>query len=267
MTVYRGIRVTRSDYYARVPARAANDTSFEFGRFEFKYILPQALRKQIEQAAQDFMVFDPFCASLSGHSYLVNSLYFDDADYSNYYEKIDGVLNRRKFRLRTYSRTSGSAPVFLEEKGRRNNFSYKVRCLVDGAFHDAAANGDWRNLLGRVGSGGTEPLTGFLVNGVRRNLAPRVRVMYRRRPYIAKYGYRFRMTFDDHIEAHLSSSLHSPAQRIRPVLPGRTVLEIKFEDSIPQWFVRLIGMHELNRLSISKYCRAAEALGVVSNLE
>lgn len=264
-SAFHGIRVKRSDYNLQIPSGASKETSFEFGRFEYKYILPRALREEIEAAIQDFMIFDPFSAALPDHCYSVNSLYFDDANYSDYYEKTDGLLNRRKYRLRTYD--NGDAPVFLEEKGRRNHFSYKYRCLVDQDFLNHAVAGNWRALLNSIDGSEDVPLSGFVTAGVRRDLGPKVRVIYRRRPYIADYGYRFRVTFDDQIEAHWTNSLHAPATLVRPVLPGKTVLEIKFEDSIPMWFTRLIGSYQLNMVSISKYCQSAEALDLVKNLE
>ena len=47
------------------------------------------------------------------------------------------------------------------------------------------------------------------------------------------------------------------------MLPDQAVLEIKFERSVPTWFQRLIGAYELQRISVSKYCRALEVLGFV----
>ena len=35
--------------------------------------------------------------------YLVRSLYFDNNIFTNFKEKIDGIKNRHKFRIRTYS--------------------------------------------------------------------------------------------------------------------------------------------------------------------
>lgn len=265
ISVFGGVRVKRTDYNSHAPIGTHNNSSFEFGRFEYKYILARAIREEIETAIQEFMIFDPFSASLPDHCYSVNSLYFDDANLSDYHEKMDGMLNRRKYRLRSYD--NGDSPVFLEEKGRRNHFSYKYRCHVDQEFQNHAVVGNWRVLLNGIDGNEDVPLSRFVTAGVRRDLSPKVRVLYRRRPYIANYGYRFRVTFDDRIEAHWTDSLRAPAILARPVLPGKTVLEIKFEDSIPMWFTRLIGSYQLNMVSISKYCQAAEALDLVKHLE
>ena len=48
-------------------------------------------------------------------NFAVRSLYFDDPNYVNYYEKIDGMKLRHKFRLRTYGKTcSQDVPIFLD---------------------------------------------------------------------------------------------------------------------------------------------------------
>ena len=55
-------------------------------------------------------------------------LYFDNKNYDCYHEKIDGLLNRRKFRIRTYSSNKKiKSKIFLEIKGRYNNLVYKDR--------------------------------------------------------------------------------------------------------------------------------------------
>src|SRR5574344_1363769 len=36
-------------------------------------------------------------------SYLISSLYFDDRDSTSFYEKMDGVLYRKKYRIRIYT--------------------------------------------------------------------------------------------------------------------------------------------------------------------
>jgi hypothetical protein len=263
---FAGIKVRRSDYATR-PGRPPDlDTALEFGRFEFKYVLGLGLRAAIEPALGHFMTLDPFCADAADRSYLVRSLYFDDPAFGDYREKTDGMLNRRKYRLRTYGRSAG-VPVFLEAKGRANQFAYKVRTPVDAAFVADATAGRWGRLAASLATGAGEPAAPFVAAGVRRNLRPRVLVEYRRRPYLSRDGHRFRVTFDGELHAVASRDLAGGDAPRRTVLPGRTIMEIKFEATIPVWFRRLVGAFELSRTSVSKYCLGAEALGLVTNLE
>ena len=77
-----------------------NDNNF-FSRFEFKYILKKSLSSLIKNEVKHFMHQDKF--TKDNDHYLVRSLYFDNQGCSNFNEKIDGLKNRHKFRIRTYS--------------------------------------------------------------------------------------------------------------------------------------------------------------------
>lgn len=245
-------------------ARAAPGPLQSFGRFEFKYIVPTRVRLLLEQELRAFMEIDPFCRDRPGQSYLVRSLYFDDAAFHDYHAKIDGHLNREKYRLRSYD-APGTAPCFLEIKGRQNHFSYKYRTPLDTPTRALVERQRWSSLLALDNS--TPVIQRFAAAACRRNLLPQVVVEYARRPYVGRRDYRFRVTFDGEIQAALGPDLDRGTQLALPVLRGQSVLEIKFESSLPVWFQRLLGTYELQRVSISKYCRAAEALTVVTNLE
>ena len=104
-----------------------------FSRFEFKYILPKALRDEIEKEILFFMSLDPFTEGRNERKYEVRSLYFEDMVYSNYYEKIDGMENRAKFRIRTYSLDPETrSHIFLEMKCRKKAMVYKHRVPING---------------------------------------------------------------------------------------------------------------------------------------
>ena len=106
--------------------------TLEFSRFEFKYILHQKLRAAVEAELGYFMDLDPFVKEAEHQKYFVRSLYFDDPHNSAFYDKIDGLKSRSKFRIRTYTRTpDGITPQFLEEKGRHDNKVFKHRTPID----------------------------------------------------------------------------------------------------------------------------------------
>ena len=113
----------------------------EFSRFEFKYVLNEKLKKKIEEQIQQFMKYDGFAHSEYNNSYFVRSLYFDSPSSFNFYEKIDGVKKRKKFRLRTYGKKIDESPLFMEQKGRNVNRVFKHRTLIEkddiDSFYDA----------------------------------------------------------------------------------------------------------------------------------
>ena len=89
----------------------------------------------------------------------------------------------------------------------------------------------------------------------RKNLQPKVRVDYYRKPYIVSNGLYFRLTFDNQISSSKVSNLDFKKDNQHNILckAGFTVLELKFERSIPAWFHRIIQSYDLQRRSISKY--------------
>tara|TARA_Y200000002_G_C22497837_1_gene585823 strand:- start:113 stop:406 length:294 start_codon:yes stop_codon:yes gene_type:complete len=79
---------------------------------------------------------------------------------------------------------------------------------------------------------------------------------YNRRPLINKFGLYFRLTFDSDLVTSKTNSLFEDKSRPNFSLqykPGNSILEVKFERSIPAWFHRIIQSYNLNRRSISKF--------------
>ena len=132
-------------------------SKLDFSRFEFKYLLNANRRAALESDLQHFLQYDPFVALRENHQYPVRSLYFDDPSYSAFHDKIDGLLSRSKFRVRTYSGSiDDDAPVFLEIKGRTNNLVFKHRVATDGSSADwSALKGDGviRSIINRANKG------------------------------------------------------------------------------------------------------------------
>ena len=242
----------------------SNSTKLHFARFEFKYLLPPAQRQELERELGYFVEFDPYVVDLPEQKYFVRSLYFDDPFFGSYFDKIDGLHTRAKFRLRTYTDTVASTvPKFLEIKGRHNNLVFKHRVILKSDFDGRRDSG--RSIISRILDATSGPLhTQFEYEFHRRRLRPIALIDYFRRPYVSKYDPEFRLTFDEQLAATKTSTLFPPPGRSRKILQGYTVLEVKFRYHLPSWFHRLIQSYELRRISISKICSGVEVLGLAS---
>jgi len=242
-------------------------TRLHFARFEFKYVLPQALRDELEKELRYFLEFDPFVENCEGHRYLVRSLYFDDPFYTAFYDKIEGLHTRAKFRVRTYTDAPGDGvPQFLEVKGRYNNLVLKHRTPLEDGFSLNVERGD--DLVSKVLKGARpgDVSRQFEYELFRKRLRPVALVDYQRRPYVSRFDPEFRLTFDSELRGTLSRGLFPTGNdRSRMILPGFTVMEVKFRRHIPSWFHRLIQAYELRRVSMSKICKAMEILGLVED--
>ncbi len=250
-------------------------TRLHFSRFEFKYILRKALRDEIEEELRYFLELDPFVMKQPEHKYFVRSLYYDNEAMVCYYEKIDGTKWRAKFRVRTYTDDQGDGTAcFLEIKGRNNAAVFKHRtelrpALPDGAFADSSLyylDETSREVLGRLSEG---PLKSqFIRDLARKRLRPVMLIDYQRRPYVSKYDPAFRLTFDECLSGSATGRLFPrPYEGRRRILPGYTILEVKFQHLVPKWFHRIIQAFELRRVSVSKYCAGVEAYNLVPKLE
>lgn len=238
----------------------------KFERYEFKYILNANLRKKIQSDVSKFMRVDEFASE--NKKYFVRSLYFDDDVSTEYYNKIDGMKVRRKFRLRTYGKEfSKEKPIFLELKGRYNQRTYKRRKIINienlhkyenEEISKIIKDDEFKDNLGQ----------NFLFEKIKRNLKPKVITDYWRCPFISDYDRNFRVTFDDSLKIKKTPKLFNNNQSfLRSSLPGYSILEIKFDRRIPKWFHRIIQSYNLRKVSVSKFCIGMEIADIAINLE
>ena len=238
----------------------------KFERYEFKYILDSDLRKIIEGDVKNFMKIDAFAKQ--NLNYFVRSLYFDDPSFVNYFEKIDGIKLRHKFRLRTYTNTfDEKIPIFLEVKGRVNQRTYKKRFkIIKSDLNKFEGNDDLIKLNKKDIN--NDLLNLFIFEKLRKNIRPLILTDYLRAPYISDYDRNFRVTFDNNLVIKKTDSLFKNQNCFaRNCLKGYTILEVKFDRRMPKWFHRIVQTYNLRRLSVSKFCVGMENADLVENLE
>ena len=186
----------------------------DFKRYEFKYVLQTRPRKEVDQELRFFVDFDPFVQQTPRHQYFVRSLYFDDYNHTAFYDKIDGLKTRSKFRVRTYAeRPNTAVPQFLELKGRHNNQVFKHRIDLSSipvpliTEHTAPA-------IQQLADCETESslLQQFQYQQFRKEIHPVALIDYKRRPYISKEDSEFRLTLDEQLKATHPRSPKTTAQ-------------------------------------------------------
>lgn len=238
----------------------------KFERYEFKYILDAILREKIENEVKNFMELDNFAKK--NQSYFVRSLYFDDPNCTNYYEKIDGMKLRHKFRLRTYGKDyTQDIPIFLEVKGRINQRTYKKRCKIQNKIL-SKFEGSEDNITINRDELKNDLISSFLYEKLKKNIKPLVLTDYHRSPYVSNYDRNFRVTFDKNLNIQKTDKLYENKNSFaRNCLTGYTILEVKFDRRMPKFFHRIIQTYNLTRLSISKFCVGMESSDLVENLE
>ena len=236
-----------------------------FSRFEFKYIIKKSISENIKNELKYFTKEDSFAKDKS--EYLVRFLYFDNSQFSNFNEKIDGLKNRHKFRIRTYTnRNDSTTPVFLEIKGRNNQRTYKVRTKINKDDLDFFCK--QKNLFDLKDKYFDNKLIDqYVFDSYRKKITPKVLIDYNRLPLMSKNGLYFRLTFDSDIKACISNNIYDSPNNWRTCIAGNDILEVKFDFTIPPWFHRIIQSYELKRISVSKFVLGLEATNLAHDYE
>ena len=178
-----------------------------FRRYEFKYLLNSKIANQIKDEAKKFMLIDSYAKKGEDQSYFVRSLYFDNDEYQNFYDKVDGIRSRKKFRLRTYEKKlSKNNLIFLEIKGRHLERTFKKRTQIQSNhlkfFYD---NRELPKLLSFYPN--NDLVKDFVFTYLKTKIRPKVLIDYTRQPFINKYGLYFRLTFDSNLFSNKSKEL------------------------------------------------------------
>ena len=235
-----------------------------FQRYESKYILSKEISDQIEKEARNFMSFDNFVQKKLNNQYYVRSLYYENIFSSNFFEKVDGMKTRRKYRLRTYGKSlDPNIPIFFEIKGRNLERTYKKRMKVDHRYLNFFLEKKLNHKLLNIYPG-NEMIKNFIFDTFKKDIKPYILIDYTRRPYVNKFGLYFRLTFDKNLLSSRGENIFDDKNSLSwlECKAGYTILEVKFDRSIPAWFHRIIQSYNLNRKSISKFAVGMTTCGV-----
>lgn len=235
--------------------------NLSFRRFEFKYHIPRAICDRIIPQLMNYMVWDEYVKG--AEYYEVHSIYMDTHDFKCYHEKVDGIMNRKKPRLRSYVKEVGDdTNLFLELKRKSGEVILKDRVVLKRT--DLAEFVDNPFFLLRAKDSNESFINEFLYEYTKNNMRPRVKVSYKRTPFFSRFDRAFRLTFDYDIEACGVDNLDfsRPGSKIYDDL---VVMEVKFNGAMPRWFHDIIEEYSLSKHTFSKYCSAIdEAYGLPS---
>ncbi len=233
-----------------------------YGRYELKYFLPPTRIEELLRWAGTYITPDKHASLDNGlPRYCIQSVYFDTRDLGLYFEKIDGLRNRRKFRVRSYCKPAGETKIFLEIKYRFNTQVMKDRAGL--RLDDAQKMlKDSRHLTYLDAPLATrKPAERFCHYFTHWELRPVVTVMYDRVPFVGRADSQVRLTVDTNMRVidHRNEDRLFVPRREQPVpLPG-AILELKFDRLIPEWMRRLLRRFDIRQQSISKYAYCVEA--------
>lgn len=214
-------------------------------RVENKYLVSELDLMLLSQRLQPVMQTD---SHQQGSCYEIRSVYFDDYRDRCMDENDAGVDNRQKYRVRTYG--AAGSPIHLEIKEKQNGFTRKEACDLTGAEYEELLWGGHK-----LSFGARKPLNQLLLRMRCSKMQPKVLIAYQRTAFVHPAG-NVRITFDRNILASRAceSLFDQSIPGLIPILPkGMHVLEVKYDELLPDMIARQLELGTLRQTAFSKY--------------
>lgn len=184
--------------------------------------------------------------------YRIRSVYFDDYNDKVLTEKLIGLNNRDKFRIRIYNNNNDL--IRLEKKSKINGLCMKMMSILTVEEYTKILKGDIDFLKNSF-----NPLYNELY--VRMNSErwkPKTVVDYIREAYVYSVG-NVRITFDKSVRTGLTGIdiLENELATIETIDPSYIILEVKYDEFMPDIISDIIQIGERSKTAVSKYalCR------------
>jgi len=219
-------------------------------RHEVKYALSLYEYYRFRDFCLGFMDYDKN-AGADGE-YMVKSFYFDTAHFSDYNEKLNGIYQRQKYRLRTYGDTGYYK---LEKKIKRGLLNKKLSGEIDYDHAEMLLRGQTDI---KTGNDTTDAiLSEMYIKGYRNSSY----IEYNRQAFTMK-ELDLRITFDKDISTLYGSyGLREAKPRSYPFFYDvEAVLEIKHKDPLPGWIERAVHRIVPSEHSMSKYAESLRSV-------
>ena len=188
----------------------------------------------------------------SEDGYSIVSLYFDDLADNCYQDTLDGYGIRDKYRIRIYNHSFEN--IRLEVKQKKDSRICKQSKRIDREQMYRLIHGEC--IESEMSS--EDPATLFNVAIQTRGLRPKVNVAYERKAYVFEPG-NTRITFDRNIRASDWIEWFGQADiAYDPLREQDAVLEIKYDEFIPDFLLQMLELGNMRQTAYSKYqlCRA-----------
>lgn len=239
-----------------------NATVRRFNRYELKYVIPIRRCAAIMADLEGFVVPDSHSRE---HGYRLVSLYYDSPGLDFFWAKIDGLRYRRKLRLRIYAEQDieRTSRAMVEIKQRTNRTVQKRRIELPLATAEALCGGSiGLRDLGPLDDLDQEVASEVLYLVSAMHLAPSAITAYRRVAYVgSRYESGLRITFDTDLRGRTHAlRVNADVGNLPLLSPEWCVLEVKTDNTVPDWVTSLLARHGCQMQRVSKYCAAVAKL-------
>ena len=213
-------------------------------RYEKKYIITNLQMEILRNTLSAALYLDSNIKNPDG-SYFIRSLYFDNYKNTSYHQVLDGLSKREKYRIRYYD--LDPSYITLEKKSKQNNLGKKDKDKLTKEIVLKFINNE------EVES--NKPVITELQGKIKTDLyKPVVIIDYERRAFTYPVN-DVRITLDYNISCSYEfSKFFDRNINSIPLLEKNTaILEVKYNDFLPDFIKNIINIKNLEITSFSKY--------------
>ena len=214
-------------------------------RYELKYLLDAAQTEYLRERLRGYMEADSYGKTS------IASLYYDTPTYRLIRTSVEKPEFKEKIRLRSYGIATEESPVYLELKRKAYGVVYKRRVETTIPLVKKFFSGE-----GDICAPGqiNREITAF--RDYYKTLVPSCMIIYDRTAYFEPEG-DLRLTIDEDPRYRTDDlTLTRSMDGVSLLGEGRTILEIKVQESVPLWLCEILSAGGIRKGSFSKYGEA-----------
>lgn len=211
-------------------------------RHEHKYRINKIEMYNIRDKLMELMPVD---RNIDG--YMVRSLYFDSINNIDYYDKLGGLYNRKKIRLRIYENNPSYAK--LEIKKKSDNHQLKESVVVSRDVANSLIKGDYQVLLNLNSDVALEIYDIMMSNCYR----PKCIIEYERIAFMSNTTTRVTLDYNIRRSNDIDSFLNGDINYLGLTNYNEAVLEVKFDRFLEPYIGKVLNNFVTNNESVSKY--------------
>ncbi|MBP3339961.1 MAG: polyphosphate polymerase domain-containing protein [Lachnospiraceae bacterium] len=220
--------------------------NLDVSREEKKYVLTYMEAEKLYLKLKQILPGD----EVNGYnSYMVRSLYFDSYYNDDYFDKVAGIKDRKKIRVRIYDVSAEKAK--LEVKQKEGNMQRKRSISITRKEAEMLCKGDYEFLLNKDDKLAEDIY--YIMH--KETYRPKCIVEYKRRAFAVPTN-NIRITFDSEIavsEGNLNIFDNSKAMLVPIESRNKVILEVKYNNFLLSYIKDALQLCDAPQESYSKY--------------
>lgn len=222
-------------------------------RYEYKFLLNYPYYLKLRNTFKKIMRLDE--NSIDEKGYHIRSIYYDDVYDSAYNEKMAGLVNRKKYRVRIYNYSESR--IKLEIKRKYGECTNKLSTSITMDEYEKVYNAD----VGIFMNSDDLIKRSYYLEERNALLRPKVIVDYFREAYVLPFN-DIRITFDNDLSfARPTMDIFTDKLLSRRLSDEYSrILEVKYNNFLPNYLKEMIESYDLTRLSVSKFSLCRERI-------